>query len=288
MPARWARRASRAERLVGHGRDHAVLLCAMLRQQGRPARVRAGFSAYLSAAITLDHWVTEVWDAEAGRWRLVDAQIDDLQRKAHQITADTFDLSPDQFYTAARAWSLCRARKAKSGNFGVNRKKRGWNFMKNQLLLDLAALNKMELLPDEHWWDISNRDFELLDAGERKLLDEIAAQINGRSRPRRMDDKFQRGDHPVRQRSAPGERGPLAAEAAGPGGRERASRPDRAGEGRARRTRRGGPDPAALRPRAPGGLEPCPGRQGRQRQCAERRPTRVPTNGSRTAAGDPT
>ena len=166
------------ERLVGNGRDHAVLLCAMLRQQGRPARVRAGFSAYLSAAITLDQWVTEVWDAEAGRWRLVDAQIDDLQRKAHQITADTFDLTPDQFYTAARAWSLCRARKAKSGNFGFNRKKRGWNYMKNQLLLDLAALNKMELLPDEHWWDISNRDFELLDAGERKLLDEIAAQIN--------------------------------------------------------------------------------------------------------------
>jgi len=162
------------ERLVGNCRDHAVLLCTMLRHQGRPARVRAGFATYLDTALKTDHWVTEVWDAEAGRWRLVDAQIDEVQRKGHHIQVDTFDLKPDEFYTAARAWALCRARKAKSGEFGFNRKKRGWNFLKNQLLLDLAALNKMELLPDEHWWDISNRDFNLLDADERKLLDEIA------------------------------------------------------------------------------------------------------------------
>ncbi len=167
------------ERLVGNSRDHAVLLCAMLRQQGRPARVRAGFCAYLSDTITIDQWVCQVWDAVSARWRLVDAQIDEVQRKSHQVTADTFDLPDDQYYTAARAWTLCRARKAKSGNFGFNRKKRGWNFLKNQLLLDLAALNKMELLQDEHWWELSNRDYETLDAGERKLLDEIAKAVNG-------------------------------------------------------------------------------------------------------------
>ena len=167
-----------AERLVGNCRDHAVLFCAFLRQQGRPARVRAGFAAYLSEKITADHWVTEVWDATDARWLLVDPQIDEAQRKAHKITFDTLDLQPERFFTAARAWALCRAHKAKSGDFGLTRKLRGWNYMKTQLLLDLAALNKYELLAGEQWWDLSTRDFEHLDASERKLLDQIAELAN--------------------------------------------------------------------------------------------------------------
>src|SRR5690606_7199975 len=54
------------DRLAGSGRDYAVLLCAMLRSQGTPARVRAGFAPYLSRerehTLHADHWVTEYWD----------------------------------------------------------------------------------------------------------------------------------------------------------------------------------------------------------------------------------
>lgn len=167
-----------AERLAGNCRDHALLFCAFLRQQGRAARVRAGFATYLTEKMIADHWVTEVWDEAAGRWRRIDAQIDDEQRKAHNITVDTLDLPGDAFYTAAEAWILCRKHKAKSGDFGFNRKRRGWNYLKNQLLLDLAALNKLELLAGEALWQLSTVDYERLDAEDRRLLDQIAAVIH--------------------------------------------------------------------------------------------------------------
>src|SRR5690606_4153337 len=69
------------ERLVGNCRDHAVLLAAMLRHQGRPARVHPGFANYLNDqskadAMISDHWIVEVWDAARGRWQWVDPQID--------------------------------------------------------------------------------------------------------------------------------------------------------------------------------------------------------------------
>src|SRR5512142_374141 len=80
------------ERVVGNCRDHAVMFCAMLRHQGRPARVRVGFAEYLTDQIISDHWVTEYWDADRSRWVLVDPQIDDLQRKKMNITFDTTDI----------------------------------------------------------------------------------------------------------------------------------------------------------------------------------------------------
>ena len=101
-----------AERVVGNCRDHAVLLCAMLRHQGRPARVRPGFAAYLSEQMISDHWATEYWDATRARWVLVDPQIDDLQRQKLNITFNTADLPEGKFFTGAQAWLLCRKGKA--------------------------------------------------------------------------------------------------------------------------------------------------------------------------------
>jgi excinuclease ABC subunit A len=173
-----------AERLIGNCRDHAVLFCSMLRSQSRPTRVRAGFANYLTPKMVADHWIAEVWDAAQSRWLLVDPQIDDVQRKAHNITTNTYDLKPDEFFTAARTWSLCRAKKAKSGKFGFNRKLRGWNYIKSQLLHDLTSLNKIELLPMDIWWDIAHTDYERLEADERKFLDKIAEHINA------LDESF--------------------------------------------------------------------------------------------------
>ena len=88
-----------------------------------------------------------MWEAAKSRWRQVDAQIDAVQRKKHTIDFDTLDLPAGKFFTAAQTWALCRANKAKSGTFGRNRKMRGWKFIRTSLLLELAALNKIELLP---------------------------------------------------------------------------------------------------------------------------------------------
>lgn len=67
--------------LVGVCRHSNVLLAAMLRTQGVPARARCGFAGYFTPGKFEDHWVCEYWDAAEKRWILVDAQIDALQRE---------------------------------------------------------------------------------------------------------------------------------------------------------------------------------------------------------------
>jgi hypothetical protein len=168
-----------SERLVGNCRDHAVLFCALLRQVGIPARVRVGFAAYLSPTMNADHWVCEYWQpassqAGGGRWVMVDAQIDELQRKAHNITFDTLDVPDGQFFTAGMAWQLCTDGKAKSRNFGHNLKVRGWPFMRGSLVQDLATLNKIEPLPWDLWWDLAVKSDDKLTPVDRRLLTRLA------------------------------------------------------------------------------------------------------------------
>lgn len=55
------------KRLVGICRDQATLLCALLRHQGVPARVRFGFSAYFEPNFYFDHVVSEFWQADEQR-----------------------------------------------------------------------------------------------------------------------------------------------------------------------------------------------------------------------------
>lgn len=162
------------ERVVGNCRDHAVLLCSLLRSQGKAARVRVGFAAYLGPKMKFDHWVTEYWNPDEKRWVMVDSQIDEVQRNALNITFDTLDIPEGQFFTAGQAWQLCRKNKARSGTFGHNQKQRGWPFMRISLVQDLAALNKVEVLPWDNWWEISSKGDERLTPEDRALLDRIA------------------------------------------------------------------------------------------------------------------
>ncbi|HPV07486.1 MAG TPA: transglutaminase-like domain-containing protein [Aggregatilineales bacterium] len=61
------------KRILGNCRDFTVLLVALLRYQGIPARARCGFGTYFTPGKREDHWVAEVWREDEGRWVLVDA-----------------------------------------------------------------------------------------------------------------------------------------------------------------------------------------------------------------------
>ena len=63
------------DRVVGCCRDATVLFLALARRKGIPARARVGFAAYFHPGWLIDHVVAEVWDAAAGRWRLVDPEM---------------------------------------------------------------------------------------------------------------------------------------------------------------------------------------------------------------------
>ena len=137
-------------RFAGTCRDFTVLLCAMLRQQGVPARARYGFAAYFSPGYFEDHCVCEHWSPERGRWLLTDAQLDGLQRDTLKLEFDPLDVPRDQFLVAGHAWELCNAGGADPARFGILDMRGRW-FIRGNLLRDLAALNRMELLPWDGW-----------------------------------------------------------------------------------------------------------------------------------------
>jgi hypothetical protein len=162
-------------RLVGCCRDYAVLLCAMARHRGIPARLRVGFADYFVPGSWEDHAVAEGWDLAAGRWRLIDAQLGAPQMAYYRIPFDPLDVPRDRFLVGGRAWRMCRRGEADPNSFGVSvpGAPRGWPFLRSRLLLDLAALNRQEML---QWdgWGLSEPAASTL-----ALLDEVARLTEG-------------------------------------------------------------------------------------------------------------
>ena len=159
-------------KLVGNCRDFSLLLTALLRHQGIPARARCGFGAYFISNHFEDHWVAEYWNAEQDRWVLVDAQIDDLQRQALSLTFDPLDVPRDQFITGGLAWQMCRAGQADPDAFGIF-DMHGLGFVLGDFVRDVTALNRMELLPWDCWGIMLKESGP--DAADLKMLDQLAA-----------------------------------------------------------------------------------------------------------------
>jgi len=161
------------KRLVGVCRHFTVLLVAMLRAKGVPARARCGFGAYFDRGRFEDHWVCEYWSTEEGRWALVDAQIDEVQRSTLAIDFDLLDVPRDEFVIAGDAWAQCRAGKIDPSRFGIFDLRGLW-FVAGNVLRDFAALNNMEMLPWDVWGAMPRRE-DVLQADLLTLLDSVAA-----------------------------------------------------------------------------------------------------------------
>lgn len=162
-------------RFAGTCRDFAIMLCAILRHQGVPARLRCGFAAYFTKGIYDDHWVCEYWNEKESRWVLVDAEIDDVYEKQYHFTVDIYDLPRDQFLVGGQAWKACKEGQLDPDLCGVlSIGIKGKWFVLNDVIRDLAALNKVEVLPWDEW-GIADKKFETLTEDELRLIDNIAA-----------------------------------------------------------------------------------------------------------------
>lgn len=166
---------------IGTCRDYAVLLCALLRHQGRPARVRCGFEFYYApgSGFGADHWVTEVWDGGEGRWHLVDAEVDPDLPQHRVVAVDPFDVPRDRFQPAGAAWRRYRAGRADTSDYGIfgEGPKGDWLIAGN-VVRDLAALNKHELAPSD-WWGMATKmclSGEVT-AAQAGLIDDLADLI---------------------------------------------------------------------------------------------------------------
>ena len=134
-------------RVVGTCRHFAVLSCALLRYRGIAARARCGFATYFQPGQGLDHWITEYWHPEAGRWVRLDAQI-----LGQPVVAEPEDLRPGQFLSGGEAWKAFREGRIDAARFGVHGTSNfGPGEIRGNAVKDLAALNKVEMLPWDEW-----------------------------------------------------------------------------------------------------------------------------------------
>jgi Transglutaminase-like superfamily len=163
------------KRLVGRCHHFALLLVAMLRSKRIPARARSGFGAYFNPPFFEDHWLCEYWNRAEARWVRVDSQIDEVWRSQLGIRLDVLDVPRDQFWTAGDAWQECRAGRADPAKFGIQfGDLRGLWFIAGSLVRDVAALNKVEMLP---WdvWGIQPRPGDALADDQLPFFDRLAA-----------------------------------------------------------------------------------------------------------------
>lgn len=132
---------------------YTKLLVAFLRAKNIPARARCGFATYLHPQGYEDHWVCEYWHANEQRWVLVDAQLDAVWREKLNIEWNKLDISRELFLVAGDAWLRCRNGEADPEQFGISFYEglQGLWFIAGDLVRDVAALNKVEMLPWDVW-----------------------------------------------------------------------------------------------------------------------------------------
>jgi Transglutaminase-like superfamily len=167
-----------SQRLVGCCRDFTVLFLAIARAHGVPARARVGFATYFVPGYYIDHVVAEVWDSARLRWRLVDAELaEDHLDPGDGTRVDPEDLRPSQFVTGPAAWLACRSGRADPARHVVDPgldlpATRGWPFVRHNLIHDLAALTRHEMVLWDNWgWTEPAAD---PDAGQLAVLDQLA------------------------------------------------------------------------------------------------------------------
>jgi len=158
-------------RLIGTCRHFAVLSCALLRCRGVAARARCGFATYFQAGQGLDHWITEYWHEQDKRWVRIDSQI-----LGESVLAEAEDLRSGQFLTGGEAWRAFREGGIDAAKFGVyGTGNWGPAEIRGNAIRDLAALNKVEMLPWDEWGRMSESYKGRTGADYDGLLDTIAA-----------------------------------------------------------------------------------------------------------------
>lgn len=159
------------KRVVGSCRHFAVISCALLRQQGVAARVRCGFATYFQPGQSLDHWITEYRNDVDGRWVRVDPEI-----LGGQVLTQPDDLGPNEFLTGGEAWSAFRGGDIDATTFGVyGTDNWGAAEIRGNAVKDLAALNKVEMLPWDEWGRMTAAYNGETGPDYDQLLDTVAA-----------------------------------------------------------------------------------------------------------------
>jgi hypothetical protein len=136
-----------SDRVVGTCRHFAVLACALLRHLGIAARARCGFATYFQPGKGLDHWVIEYRQDGDSQWTRLDVEF-----LGRSLSVSPADLQPGEFLTGGEAWAAHRTGRIDATQFGVyGTQNWGPAEIRGNAIRDLAALNKVEMLPWDEW-----------------------------------------------------------------------------------------------------------------------------------------
>ena len=156
-------------RVVGTCRHFAVLSCALLRRRGIPARVRCGFATYFQPGRGLDHWITEY--RRDGRWVRMDTEV-----LGGSVLRRPAELEPGQFLSGGEAWVAHRQGRIDAATFGVpGTENWGPAEIRGNAIRDLAALNKIEMLPWDEWGRMTASYDGATGPDYDELMDTVAA-----------------------------------------------------------------------------------------------------------------
>jgi hypothetical protein len=112
---------------------------------------------------------------------LVDAQLDAFQRQALGIDFDPLDVPRDRFIVGGQAWQLVRRGQGDPACFGIFDMNGLW-FIWGNVMRDLLAQNKIEILPWD-WWESPYWSHPLSDPPgteeEMRRYDQLAALTLG-------------------------------------------------------------------------------------------------------------
>lgn len=95
-------------KLVVTCRYVSVLMSAILKAKGIPARCRAGFAPYFKKGVSMDHWINQYYSEEEGRWITFDA---DGFYEESGMPLSQYDMPKDSFDWAADAYLSVRSGK---------------------------------------------------------------------------------------------------------------------------------------------------------------------------------
>lgn len=165
--------SSNQSRLIGNCRDFSLFCCSILRDKEIPARVRCGFSTYLTPGKNEDHWITEYYSYNDKRWILMDSQIDEMQKERLKITINPEDLPKGAFSFGGEAWLLCRNNERDPQTFGIL-EWWGMDYVLSNFLLDIASLMKNPMLPWDMWDGLKSYRYDQLDNNQLTILDRLA------------------------------------------------------------------------------------------------------------------
>lgn len=92
----------------------SVLMSAILKAKGIPARCRAGFAPYFKEGVSMDHWINQYYNETEQRWITLDA---DGFYEENGCPLSQYDIPADSFDWAAMAYLDIRTKKTDGSQY---------------------------------------------------------------------------------------------------------------------------------------------------------------------------